>query len=576
MNAGSGDTTWIRATCFLDDRRTQVAPEGTMVFFEIDGVMGTFTNSQVPVGAGGLSETSYIVAPQVGTAIIRASVQNETEEGDVFVFSNEVVIDQIPGAPANIFVQSNPSVLRIGEAGEQSMILAAVVDSFGNPVRDGTVLVQFSTTLGTVDPPSTPTDSGRAVGFLRPGVEAGVAIVTATVQGIDPAQTAVSFIAGGGSSIELSADPLQIQVAGTGGISTSTLRATVRDPNGNLVEVPTRVVFMLLTDDDPPDACNINDNDPFDVDTSLTSNGIAVATLNSGVKVGPQLIRALTLDEQGQPTGVQATLSTVMVVSGPPEAIDIDVNDLGEDAGGGTWQIIVSARVYDVYRNPVADNIPVVFNILEEEIATINPGFTGNSIGGADPIPGLAYAMLTYNSNNTFDPVTIRAYCRTELVDSVGGSLDHILPLQEGTLQLHLDPTNHMFDRDEPDDVMDIRVWSILTDGHQILINNAPVLFTSNRGKFWFDTRAGDNVDFEIYEPRPVRRLTGPLNDGRNPNDRQADDDARGHAVVWLRGIMDDFFLDPFTLEVTVQIESNVEGYDDVTADPGFLFCTRH
>lgn len=576
MNAGSGDTTWVRATCFLNPERTQVAPEGTLVFFEVANGMGSFTASQAAVGNGGVAATSFIVSPQVGVAVIRASVVNETEEGNITIVSNEVTIDMIPGTAASIFVQSSPSVLRIGEAGEQSTILATVIDSFGNPVRDGTVLVQFTTTLGTVDPPSTPTDSGRAIGFLRPGVQAGVAIVTATVQGIDPAQTAVSFIAGGGSSIELSATPLQIQVAGTGGISTSTLRATVRDPNGNLVEVPTRVVFHLLTNDAPPNSCNINDNNPFDVDTSLTSNGIAVATLNSGVKVGPQLIRALTLDGEGNPTGVQATLSTVAVVSGPPEAIDIDVNDMGEDAGGGTWQIIVSARVYDVYRNPVANNIPVVFNILEEDIATIDPGFTGNTVGGGEPVPGLAYAQLTYNSNNTFDPITIRAYCRTEQVDSVGGSLDHILPLQEGTLDLHLDPTNHMFDRDEPDDIMDIRVWSILTDGHQILINNGPILFTSNRGKFWYDTRAGDQVDFEIYEPRPVRRFTSSLNDGANPNERQADDDERGHAVVWLRGIMDDFFLDPFTLEVTVQVESNVEGYDDVTADPGFLFCTRH
>ena len=557
MHAGSRDTTWVRATCFLDRSRTQLAPEGTMVYFEQDNWMGSFTQSQVPVGRTGTAQTAYVAGTQVGQAIIRAIVVNEDWE---YVHSNEVIIDLIPGAPASIYVQSNPSVLRIGEAGEQSMILASVVDSFGNPVRDGSVLVQFSTTLGTVDPPSTPTDSGHAIAFLRPGVEAGVAIVRATVLGLEPAETAVSFIAGGGSSINLGVDDLQIPIGGF-----TRIHATVRDANGNLIEVPTKVVIVLLTNDVPPEAGNINGNDPFYCDTVYTSNGIATFTFNAGTRIGPQLIRIYTLDEDGNPTGVRATISTLMVVGGPPAILSLGWENDVRDAGGGSWILPVSAHITDQYRNPARDEIVVNFRV--DPVGSIESHAFTNG--------GRAVVDLTYHSEHVFEEVTVTAYLLTE-DDSLGQTLTFQLPFQGGELELHVDPNNWMFDRDEPDNICDIRVWAILHDGHGVLINNAPILFTSIRGKFWYDNRAGDQVDFEIFEPRPVRRHTGPVNDGGNPNERQNDDDPDGHAVVWLRGIMDDFFLDPFSMEVTVQIEANVEGYDDVFANPAFVVMTRH
>ncbi len=578
MRAGSGDTTWVRATCFLNPERTQVAPQGTWVWFEINEGMGSFHRSHVNVGDNGIAESIYIGGNQIGQATLQARVVNYDGGEQEEIYSNEVYIDLVPGPPASMSVSVTPTVLRVGVEGELATVIVTVTDSFGNPVRNGSVLVQFSATLGAIEPPIAVVDSGRVVAILTPGVEAGVSIITITIQIPDredlTAQTAVSFIAGGGASIELSAHPLHIQVAGTGGVSTSTLRAIVRDANGNLVEVPTRVIFDLITHDEPPEAGNINGT--YDSDTVLTSNGVAVATLNAGSKTGPQLIRAYTLDAEGNPTGVQATLSTVMVGSGPPEAINVDVNGEGIDAGGGAWTIEVAALVHDAYRNAVPDSIPIVFAILEENIGIISSGFTGNSGINGRPTPGVAYATLTYNSNNTFRPVTIRAYCRTLQVDSVGGDLEYILPLQRGQLSLHADPDNWMFDRDEPDEMCDIRVWAILRDGHGVLINNAPILFGSNRGRYWYDTRAGDDVDFEQFAPNPVRRQTGPLNDGRTPNERQNDEDERGHAVVWLRGVMDDFFLDPFTLEVVVQLQAQVEGYDDVFSDPEFVSVTRH
>ena len=70
-----------------------------------------------------------------------------------------------------------------------------------------------------------------------------------------------------------------------------------------------------------------------------------------------------------------------------------------------------------------------------------------------------------------------------------------------------------------------------------------------------------------MFFPDASRKFTGIV-------DRQ-NNEPPGVATVYLRAEEADIFLDPFTLEVTVQINANVEGYNDVQADPGFVFFTR-
>ncbi len=558
------DSTWVRAVCYLNPERTQVAPRGTPVTFEVVDSIGSFSNVTVPVGYDGVAETIYFVnRHEWGGARIQAKVVNDVDGVDTTIYSNEVIIDIryyfYGGPPANITVSSNPTVLRIGEVGEQSRIVVTVTDSFGNLVRDGSVTVLLSATLGTINPPSLQTDTGRAVAILRPGVEAGVSIITATIQGYEEtldAQTAVSFISGGGSSIQLSADPLEVPVG-----THSLLSATVRDANGNLVEIPTAVVFELITNGNPPEEGNINGNDPHTSDTTATSNGVALATFNAGTRTGPQLFRAYTIDNNGQRTDVETTLTTVTVVNGPPAILSLGYEDDARDAGGGSWEIPISAQIMDQHRNRVRRETTVSFRVdpvgaIESHCITRN---------------GLAVVDLNYHSENTFDEVTVTAYILTE-DDSISSELTFQLPLQRGELELHVDPENGMIDGDE---MLDFRVWSILRDGHGVVINDAPIMFGANRAQFYYDRGGINRPNFEPFAPDPVRRLTGSGNDGDTPNARMQDDDPNGNAVVWLRGDAGDFFLDPFTQEITFQIGARVEGYNDVRAEPEFVFITR-
>ncbi|MFN3820856.1 MAG: invasin domain 3-containing protein, partial [bacterium] len=560
MTAGRNDTTTITATCILANG--SFAPEGTLVRFYTNN--GRFRDAAVPVqGIYGKAENSYIAGNTVGVATLYAEVVNADSS---VIRSNEVYIRLLPGPPSRITVTANPRQLITGDPNQFSTITALVTDTVGNPVVEGT-LVRFETTMGNVAPPTALTDTtGRAICRLFAGVSAGSAEITATVNtpaGDISGRTTVQFIAGNPNSIELSADPLQIAVAGTGGNSTSTLRAVVKDPNGNLIGTAVTVVFELLREPPPPAGCNINQRGQSD--SAITANGVAVASVNAGTQIGGKLVRAYTWrDPATRRDTVSVILSTLAVVAGPPYQIDIDVNDDGQDAGGGAWVVEVSARVWDIHRNPVANNIPVVFTV-DPEIANISPGHTGNQGRIGNPTPGLAYADMVYNSVNTFDDIVIMAEVQT-IGGQITGQREHILPLQDGVLTLNVDPQNWMFDRNRPNDLCNIRVWAILVDGHQILINGGPILFTSNRGRFWwYDFQGRRYVEFF---PEPARKITG-LVDARN-------NEQRGHATVFLRGVMDDFFLDPFTLEVTVQINAVVEGYQDVQADPAFVYMTRH
>jgi len=552
LTANSGDSSAVRATCFLVDGSP--APAGTRVIFDTNN--GSFTDPVAFVaGNAGQAFSYYLAGVIVGTAQLKAMYQELQDT----VISNMIEIDLISGPPSFVTVSPSPQELITSDPASVSIVTATVTDTSGNPVRQGTY-VTFASSLGTITPSSITDEFGDATSLLRPGVESGIAEVTVTCQGIVGIAT-VTFIAGTPNSIALDADPLNIQVRGGGGITTSTLRATVRDPNGNLIETPTTVVFELINEPEPPQGCTIGaDGQIF---MSRTSNGIAVATLNAGTQIGGKLIKAYTWrDSLNNPDDIVEVISSrVSVTSGPPFELDIDVNNEGEDGGGGAWIIEVSARVWDEFRNPVANLIPVVFSISLQN-ANIEAGFTGNVGRNGDSVDGLAFSDLVYNSVNTFEELEITAVVQTEFGE-ITGSRPHILPLQEGVMELNVDPANWMFEDGRADAV--IRCWVVLNDGHGIEINNGPILFTANRAVFgWLDLDA----QMHLYYPEAVRKLTG-IRDELN-------DEQPGQATVFLVAEEPDIFLDPFTLEVTVQVNATVEGYDDVSADPDFIFFTRH
>jgi len=560
--AGRGDSTSVQATCVQQNGERAV--DGTQVTFRCQGIPGRFTRDQAYIqGGNGQVESFFITPSRSGTALLSAFVVNE--EGDSAI-SNIVPITVLPGPPSRVIVSAIPNTLITNDPNAFSTITVTVTDTFGNPVTAGTQ-VWFRTNLGIITGSSITDTVGRATARLTPAVRAGIAEITALVRvGADSifGVATVTFVAGGASRISLAIDTTKIQVRGTGGLESAQMFAWVYDALGNLISAPVPVIFQLIL---PPEETNINNHGI--TDSTFTSGGLAVVTLNSGIQSGIVLVRAITwVDPDTRQRPISVAMSICQIVAGPPDLLDIDVNDDGKDAGGGAWSVEVSARIFDIYKNPVADGIPVTFTV-DPEIATIDPSQTGIPGLSGTALPGLAYSQMKYNSYNTFDTLNITATVLTLDGEVTGQKRDKALPMQQGTLQLNVSPINWMFDRNTPLDKCLIRIWAVLQDGHQIKINNGPVLFTTARGKIsWADFRG---VYHEYEPPEPAIKYTG-----WRPPDHPTFYEEDGIATVFLIGIMADFFLDAFSLETTVQLDAGIVGYDDVTADPGFVFMTRH
>ncbi|MBM3328875.1 MAG: hypothetical protein FJY67_05285 [Calditrichaeota bacterium] len=556
LPASGRDSTAVRATCFLENG--DFAPPGTLVRFETD--RGRFTSESVPVlGNYGVAETVYITGSTVGRATLRAFVQNE----GAAVESNPVSIDLIPGPPRRVTVTADPDRLITNSPNSISVVTALVTDSTNNPVGAGT-LVRFAASLGNITPAAVTGSDGRAESRLSAAVTAGQSEVTATVSspsGDVVGRTTVTFVPGSPNAISLVATPLNIAVRGTGGITNSTLTATVRDANGNLIEEPTTVYFELINEPAPPRGMDINNRGQLD--SAETSHGAASVTLNSGTEVGGKVVRAYTWRDEARNDTVQITLSNIMVVSGPPASLDIDVDDEGTNALGGAWKIELSARVFDLYRNPVADGIPVVFTV-DPQIASVTSGYTGNLGSAGTSEPGLAYADLFYQSTQTFSGIRITATVATP-GGRITGQKDHTLPLQSGVLELNIDPGNWRFDMGDRQALCNIRCWVVLRDGHGAPINNAPILFLTDNGRFWWLNNQTRN--FVLFYPQTVRKLTGVVD--------QLHNESPGQATVYLRSTQWELFLDEITPAEDAQITASVEGYDDVEANPKFVIFTR-
>lgn len=233
-----------------------------------------------------------------------------------------------------------------------------------------------------------------------------------------------------------------------------------------------------------------------------------------------------------------------------PAQIELEFDDQRYQRGGfETWQVGVDVNVLDDGGNLVNGDILVDFNVEPDDVQ-VEPVQTHN---------GTAETWLTFSTELTLQPVTITAV--VEAVDGrVEQQFEYILPLLEGLINLQVEPGIWEFDRERPEDMCSIRIMAELTDGYRTPVNDAVVNFRVNRGNlYWFDRQ---EEDFIVFQDEVGRMITG-LQDDRH-------EEEPGCATAFLRGVMADFFLDPFTLEVIMQINVSLEDFD-IEAEPFFI-----
>jgi uncharacterized repeat protein (TIGR01451 family) len=147
--------------------------------------------------------------------------------------------DPPPPPPASINLSAAPPSIA-ADGTTFTTITADVRDAGGNPVLDGTS-VTFSTDLGTLSAPSATTTGGIAQVQLVSSTTPGTATVTGTAGSVSN-NVYVDFV-GPPASVVLTAVPDTLPADG---VATSTLHATVRDANGNLVADGTPVDFTRI------------------------------------------------------------------------------------------------------------------------------------------------------------------------------------------------------------------------------------------------------------------------------------------------------------------------------------------
>jgi len=205
---------------------------------------------------------------------------------------------QEPGPPMTVTITAAPTTIP-ADGSSISIITATVVDTYTNPVADGTV-VTFTTNLGSF--PSAPytntTTSGVATATLTSGTVAGTATITATANSKYDTTT-VEFTPGPPFTVTVTAYPTSIPADGT---STSTVTATVVDQYSNDVADSTVVTFTTDLGSFP--------SAPY---TNTTTSGVATATLTSQTVAETATITA-TSDSAFATTTVEFT-------PGPPRPV---------------------------------------------------------------------------------------------------------------------------------------------------------------------------------------------------------------------------------------------------------------
>jgi PKD repeat protein len=200
-------------------------------------------------------------------------------------------------------------------------ITATVIESSGTPVQNGTV-VNFTTTLGTIEPNEARTNNGKAVAKLLAGTRSGTAEVRAFSGGIssgDPLAVTVGAAAAG--KVELLANPSALPAAG----GVVQLTAVVSDAVGNrLAGVP--VSFTTDAGVLSPSSAVSDGNGEARAALSTTAKARVTASVVGGTT--SSVTASLDIPVRVGPT-VIISVPAASLVPGVPAIFSVSVNSGG-------------------------------------------------------------------------------------------------------------------------------------------------------------------------------------------------------------------------------------------------------
>ncbi len=281
------------------------------------------------------------------------------------------------------------------EKGQTGVVDVEVKDDQDRPVSG--VRVSFSVSpasVGYCTPTMDTTDANGLAATVFTATDLGTATIQASAQGAPPKTAQIDVVS---TEAEQTAEPLEIDIdplwLPADGISTSTVRATLRDSTGTPIENGTVVKFVAGEDFDDVDGDGYYTQgvDQLRYDTNgdgkwnpigiiapyaITQNGIAELTYTAGFRTGTAYIK-VTAGNAGQQV---QDYNTVLLV--PTDAVAYIVltserSSIQVKGTGGVEATQVSAICYDANGNRVDESFPVEFYIIS------GPG-GGLTLGGEE------------------------------------------------------------------------------------------------------------------------------------------------------------------------------------------------
>jgi len=370
LTADGTSTSQIRA--YVKDAQGNPIADGEKITFTLTSGTGTLSATSATT-VGGYATVTYTASKTPGQATIQAMASNNVY-GTVSITLTSGGTASITLAAAPVSIPANGS--------SSSAITATLRDSAGKAVVKGTA-VTFSTTLGTLSGTSvtTPDDTGVVTVSLIAGTTPGTATVTA--QSGSVSQSVPVKFTGPPAAITVSATP---QTLVADGKTTSSVKATVVDVNGNAVEDGEMLTASAQYG-------SISDINP------TTASGVAAITYTSPSSVPAGGTDAVTFRASNGVSG-----NAAITLTGPQVATVILSADPAAIPANGTSTSTISATVTVQGGSPAPEGTSVTFTITSS---------AGGSFGGQKTTTkttdanGVARATLT--AGTTSGTETIKA-----------------------------------------------------------------------------------------------------------------------------------------------------------------------
>jgi hypothetical protein len=352
---GPAETATILARGFTDDG--QAVGAGYPIEFWIDA--GPRGGENV----NGVDDGERVAALTNQDGIAQVTLEAGTLPGPVSVCCKSgtasqicVQIQIVAGPPVRMDAHAEPD--EIG-SNETSVITAALLDEYGNPVQDG-VVVSFSVDEGMVvgedGPGSSRTEDGiaRATYYSLTPQQGGdgIGTITCTAEGGDLSTVAnvrIPLLETGLASLSLTASDRNLMVTGAGGIDEASLDVVARTPGGAIVTDPYPVSFEILSGPEGGEALNGVVGGPVLINTN--GQGRAAVSFTTGTSAG--LVRVAV-----RYGAIWSNTVNLNVKPGPAESVECWPGRSRVFADDTTTVFVI---VRDLHYNPVEDSSVVTF-----------------------------------------------------------------------------------------------------------------------------------------------------------------------------------------------------------------------